>query len=109
MLEQNGRERLWRGMLPPALPQAADIDFAFLARQFALAGGDIRNVVLDAAYAAAGDAAPLSMRHLLQAVAKAANEKKQTVRLAHKNDEGEGDPPPPIVGLAGIRCLRSAS
>ena len=57
-------------MSPPALPQAADIDFAFLARQFALAGGDIRNVVLDAAYAAAADTAPLSMRHLLQAVAR---------------------------------------
>ena len=41
------------------------------------------------------------IQNLLQAVAKAANEKKQTVRLAHKNDEGEGDPPPPIVGLAG--------
>ena len=68
--DAGGRERLWRGMLPPALPQAVDIDFAFLARQFALAGGDIRNVVLDAAYAAAGDAAPLSMRHLLQAVAR---------------------------------------
>jgi AAA+ superfamily predicted ATPase len=68
--DAGGRERLWRGMLPTALPLAGDIDFAFLARQFALAGGDIRNVVLDAAYAAAADAAPLSMRHLLQAVAR---------------------------------------
>jgi SpoVK/Ycf46/Vps4 family AAA+-type ATPase len=68
--DAGGRERLWRGMLPPALPLAGDIDFPFLARQFVLAGGDIRNVVLDAAYAAAADAAPLSMRHLLQAVAR---------------------------------------
>jgi len=68
--DAGGRERLWRGMLPAALPLAGDIDFAFLAGQFALAGGDIRNVVLDAAYAAAADAAPLSMRHLLQAVAR---------------------------------------
>ena len=41
------------------------------------------------------------IQNLLQAVAKAASKKGQIVRLAHKHDEGEGDPPPPIAGLSG--------
>ena len=62
------RERIWRQMFPPEAPLAADVDLLFLARQFELAGGDIRNVVLDAAYAAATASAPIGMRHLLQAL-----------------------------------------
>lgn len=62
------RERLWRAAIPAAAPVAADIDFAFLASQFAFAGGDIRVAVLDAAFAAATDGAPLDMARLLQAI-----------------------------------------
>src|SRR5262249_26238722 len=61
------REKLWRGMLAADAPLGEDLDLAFLARQFPLAGGDIRNVVLDAAYRAAAERRPLSMRHLLRA------------------------------------------
>jgi hypothetical protein len=64
------RERLWRGMFPPAAPLAGDVDFAFLARQFVLAGGDIRNIVLDAAYHAAQADRALGMREILQALAR---------------------------------------
>jgi ATPase family associated with various cellular activities (AAA) len=64
------RERLWRGMFPASAPVAADLDFGFLARQFGFAGGDIRNIVLDAAYAAAQQDEPISMAHVLHAVAR---------------------------------------
>ncbi|HEY1752915.1 MAG TPA: ATP-binding protein [Caulobacteraceae bacterium] len=64
------RERLWRHALPAAAPLADDIDFTFLARQFAFAGGDIRVAALDAAFAAAADDAPIDMARLLQAVAR---------------------------------------
>jgi AAA+ superfamily predicted ATPase len=64
------RERLWRGMFPAEAPVSDDIDFAFLARQFELAGGDIRNVVLDAAFLAAGDRQPIGMPQLVRAVAR---------------------------------------
>jgi SpoVK/Ycf46/Vps4 family AAA+-type ATPase len=64
------RERLWRGMFPAEAPRAANVDFPFLARQFTLAGGDIRNIVLDAAYAAAQRSAPIAMGDLLRAVAR---------------------------------------
>jgi hypothetical protein len=42
------RERLWRTVLPSEAPRADDLDFGFLARQFDLAGGDIKTVALDA-------------------------------------------------------------
>jgi ATP-dependent 26S proteasome regulatory subunit len=57
-------------MFPDAAPLAGDIDFPFLASQFELAGGDIRNIVLDAAYAAAQRSAPIAMGDLLRAVAR---------------------------------------
>ena len=64
------RERLWRGMFPPAAPLARDVDFAFLARQFSFAGGDIRNIVLDASFAAAQAGEAITMAQLLRAVAR---------------------------------------
>ena len=64
------RERLWRAMLPADAPVAADVDVAFLARQFELAGGDIRNIVLDAAYRAAHDEGEITLGHLLRALAQ---------------------------------------
>ncbi|MCK0509711.1 ATP-binding protein [Aromatoleum buckelii] len=70
MPDAASREALWRRMIPPQAPLAADVDFAFLARQFALAGGDIRNIVLDAAYQAARAAGAIGMTDLLRAVAR---------------------------------------
>ena len=46
------REELWRKLLPPNVPLAPDVDFAYLARCFELTGGFIRNAILCAAYAA---------------------------------------------------------
>src|SRR4029077_19268236 len=47
------RKRIWRGMFPREVPLGADVDFDFLAPQFELAGCDVRNVALDAAFLAA--------------------------------------------------------
>jgi MoxR-like ATPase len=64
------RERLWRGMFPPTVPLGDDIDFSFLARQFDLAGGDIQNVALDAAFLAAQDGGSITMQQLVNAMAR---------------------------------------
>lgn len=68
--DASSRERLWRGMIPSAAPVAVDVDYTFLGRQFELAGGDIRNSVLDAAYAAARESSEITFGHLLRAVAR---------------------------------------
>jgi len=44
------REIIWRNHFPAAMPRSVDIDFAFLARQFKLSGGSIKNIVLNAAF-----------------------------------------------------------
>jgi AAA+ superfamily predicted ATPase len=64
------RERLWRGMFPQAAPLRDDVDFSFLARQFPLSGGHIRNVALDAAFLAAQAVVPIDMRQIVQALAR---------------------------------------
>jgi hypothetical protein len=59
------REAIWRAIFPPATP-VENLDFAKLAR-VQMAGGNIRNVALNAAFLAAQAHAPVQMRHLLHA------------------------------------------
>lgn len=61
------RLRIWRGVWPAGATLAPDVDFAFLARQFELAGGHIRNIALTSAYLAAETGAVISMAHLVAA------------------------------------------
>jgi hypothetical protein len=53
--------------MPAAVPLAEDVDFDFLARQFKIAGGNIRNIVLAAAFLAANEGDALGMRHMIRA------------------------------------------
>jgi DNA polymerase III delta prime subunit len=68
--DERHREQLWRGMFPPEVPLAQDVDVQFLAKQFAIAGGDIRNVALDAAFMAAQDGRVVTMKQLIKAMAR---------------------------------------
>ncbi|HTW09972.1 MAG TPA: AAA family ATPase [Acidimicrobiales bacterium] len=61
------RCRLWSKQLTPETPVADDIDLDFLASAFELSGGNIRNVVLSAAFEAAEDEVAVSMSHLIRA------------------------------------------
>lgn len=64
------RERIWRGMFPAGAPVAGDLDFAFLAGQFELTGGNIKNCVLAAAYQAAEEGTEIGMDHLIHGVVR---------------------------------------
>ena len=61
------REQIYRQMMPTAVPLSEDIDWEFLAEKFELSGGHIKNIVLAAAFMAAGEDSPVRMRHLLRA------------------------------------------
>jgi hypothetical protein len=67
--EADDRERIWQLLLPEQAPLNEDIDVSFLAGQFKLSGGSIRNVSLAAAFLAAEDGGSISMRHLIKGVA----------------------------------------
>ncbi|MBH8566969.1 ATP-binding protein [Nostoc sp. CENA67] len=62
----NQRTEIWRRVFPKQTP-IADLDFQKLAK-LNVAGGNIRNIALNAAFLAADADEPVSMKHLLQAV-----------------------------------------
>ena len=64
------RLRLWRTIFPAQTPVGKDVDYSFLAKQFVLSGGDVRNVALDAAFLAAQDGRVIQMKHVAQALAR---------------------------------------
>jgi SpoVK/Ycf46/Vps4 family AAA+-type ATPase len=68
--ESKYRERIWRNLIPPAAPLSKDVDLGFLARQFELAGGSIRNAALVAAFLAAEEGGELRMEHFVLATAR---------------------------------------
>lgn len=65
--ESDHRLRIWRGTWPEETPIAADVDLDFMARRFRLAGGNIRNIALAAAFLAADDGRTVAMPHLIRA------------------------------------------
>ena len=68
--EPEDRRRIWELVLPDAAPIADDVDLDFLANQFKLSGGAIRNCSLAAAFRAADEDSAIEMRHLVRAVAQ---------------------------------------
>ncbi|MDB4881898.1 MAG: family ATPase [Gemmatimonadetes bacterium] len=61
------RERIWRGIWPPVAPVDPELDLAFLARQFTLSGGHIKNIALAAAFLAAERGGRIEMRDVVHA------------------------------------------
>jgi AAA+ superfamily predicted ATPase len=61
------RARMWRAFLPAEAPLDPEIDFAALAQRFRLSGGNIKNIVVSAAYGAAANGGQIDTGHLLQA------------------------------------------
>lgn len=85
MPDEAHRRRIWEGTLPPEMPRRDDIDFAFLARQFRISGGNIRNIVLAGAFLAAARGEPLGMAHLIRATRR---EFQKLGRMATEADFG---------------------
>jgi AAA+ superfamily predicted ATPase len=64
--EADSRARIWRTLFPPEAPVSPDVDFALLGREYPVAGGNIKNIVLNAAFLAAGDGGVIDRCHILQ-------------------------------------------
>jgi SpoVK/Ycf46/Vps4 family AAA+-type ATPase len=63
--EENDRLRIWSALFPASVPKDKEIDFSLLAQRFKMAGGNIRNVIVSAAYLAASDGKQVTMSHLM--------------------------------------------
>ena len=65
--EESERRQIWSRAFPPTAP-VADLDLDFLARQFKITGGVISNAALGAAFLAAAEDSPITMRHAVLSV-----------------------------------------
>jgi SpoVK/Ycf46/Vps4 family AAA+-type ATPase len=63
--EEADRLRIWETLFPGDVPRGDDVDFRLMAKRFKLAGGNIRNILVNAAYLAASDQGVVTMAHLL--------------------------------------------
>jgi AAA+ superfamily predicted ATPase len=64
--EEADRYRIWQRHFPTAAPVSPDVDFNFLAGRVQLAGGNIKNIVVNAAFLAAENSGVIHMRHLVR-------------------------------------------
>jgi hypothetical protein len=79
------REKLWQGMFPPQVPLGDDVDFVFLAKQFEISGGDIKNIALDAAFLAAQDGQVVTMKELVRAMARQMTKERKVISATDFN------------------------
>ena len=79
------RARIWRAHFPSEAPKADDINFDFLSSQFKLTGGNIKNIVLNAAFLAAEKGRPIEMSDL---VLGTRSELRKEGKLCTKSDFG---------------------
>lgn len=80
--DEEQRRRIWQLVFPAGAP-VEDLDLDFLARQFKVTGGVIRNAALGAAFAAADDGGPITMERLVLAM------QREFVKLGHLSTESE--------------------
>ena len=92
--EAEARRQLWERGLGTRMPRADDLDLDFLAQAFKLSGGNIRNIVIAAAYMAAEARQPVSMRNLVQAT------QREYAKLGRMTVEAEFGPYYPLLNAA---------
>ena len=65
--DEASRRRIWEQIWPAETPRSPELDLAAMARRFELAGGNIRNIALAAAFLAADDGQNVTVNHLSRA------------------------------------------
>jgi ATP-dependent 26S proteasome regulatory subunit len=65
--DEADRQRIWTEIWPAATPLAEDVDVDFLAHEFKLSGGNIKNIALASAFLAAADGGVVTMAHVRHA------------------------------------------
>lgn len=61
------REEIWQRVFPSDVPLARDVSLGYLANRLELTGGNIQQIAIMAAYAAAADGGEIEMRHVIAA------------------------------------------
>jgi AAA+ superfamily predicted ATPase len=87
------RRRIWQVCLPRQTPMSPDVDLDAMAH-YRLAGGNIKNVLLGAAFLAAARGLPVGREHLLEATRRE-HQKMGKVVVDTEPDHGPDPPPDP--------------
>jgi ATP-dependent 26S proteasome regulatory subunit len=67
--DEKNRLRIWQNIFPSVAPIHQEVDFTFLARQFQVSGGLIKNIALNAAFLAAeSELRSITMTHIVMAI-----------------------------------------
>ncbi|MCB9002732.1 MAG: ATP-binding protein [Ardenticatenaceae bacterium] len=77
------RLRIWQALFPPDVPRDANLDLELMAERFEIAGGNIRNILVTAAYLAASNGQVVKMEHLLHGTRR---ELQKMGRLVNERD-----------------------
>lgn len=62
------RAQIWESHFPEQAPVSGNIDYDFLAKRFQVAGGNIKNIILNTAFLAAEKSEEITMEHILHSV-----------------------------------------
>ncbi|MFK7802791.1 MAG: AAA family ATPase [Anaerolineae bacterium] len=81
--EVEDRIRIWETLFPPEVPRAADLELSLLAERFRFSGGNIRNILVGAAYLAANNGQMVTMEHLMHSTRR---ELQKMGRLVDEQD-----------------------
>jgi AAA+ superfamily predicted ATPase len=83
--EEPDRHRIWKGVFPCQAPLSENVDLGFMARQFKITGGNIKNIALGAAFLAAENGGTIGMEHVIWATKR---EYQKIGRLCTEGDFG---------------------
>ena len=83
--EEEYRLQIWQRVFPSEAPLGDSVDLPFLARQFKLSGGNIKNIAVAGAFLAAEDGRAIDMEHIVRA---AKREYQKMGKLVLENDFG---------------------
>jgi hypothetical protein len=88
--DEASRRRIWETIWPAAVPRSKDLDLDFMASQFKLPGGAVKNIALAAAFLAAAEATPeVRTEHLLRATRRELEKSGRSVARAEFGRYGE--------------------
>jgi len=81
--EERDRYRIWQRVFPAEAPVSDDVDLDFMARQFKITGGNIKNIALQSAFLAVSDGGTINIEHLVRATKR---EYQKIGRLCTESD-----------------------
>jgi SpoVK/Ycf46/Vps4 family AAA+-type ATPase len=82
--DEDDRHRIWQGIWPKDTPLDEQLDLELLAARYEMAGGNIKNVAVAAAFLAADDGEVVRMSHVIQATLR---EYQKTGKLLVEDDQ----------------------